>query len=227
MQARFALPVVLFGCMLLPRPTLCQADGPIFRNHTLIGGNFFFAFSPHTTDWVSLEHSADLRRWRLLASVATTNASTLIHDPDGQSAPRRFYRLRQPGVTVGEARSLWQGAAVQDYQFRIEHMRMHEFATLSATVRVTVGQKTIASAEVNGVPVEEPDDSDFPSVEELFSLLEQAQTSGCRRVAVMYDAMDGHPTWCVVERVAINPIGKEVDEFRITDLTYVANEDGS
>ncbi len=225
MKARWLLRVVLPGCLLFLRSTSCPADGLRIVNHMLAGENFFLALRPNTNDWISLEYSDDLSRWTSLASVATTNASTLIHDPGGRSAPRRFYRLRQPGFAVGAARVEWQAAvAGRDYRFRLEHVRVHDLATLSAEVRVVGGLKIISNAEVNGSRVEEPEAEDYPSVEELFVLLERARDTGCRRVAVMYDAVAGHPVWCVIERLAGNLMGKEADTYRITDLVFEPRE---
>ncbi|MBM3884091.1 MAG: hypothetical protein FJ387_31025 [Verrucomicrobia bacterium] len=92
---------------------------------------------------------------------------------------------------------------------------------------VVGGQKTISGAEADGQPLDQPDSLDFPSVEEVFAALKQAQEAGCRRVAMTYDAADGHPVWCVIERlIAVYP-GKATDEFRIRNLTYLPDGNGS
>lgn len=41
---------------------------------------------------------------------------------------------------------------------------------------------------------------------------------------MIYDSVDGHPTWCVIERVALNLMGKEADTYGITDLVFEARE---
>jgi hypothetical protein len=61
----------------------------------------------------------------------------------------------------------------------------------------------------------------------MFAALKQAQQAGCWRVATTYDSADGHPIWCVIERLIGTFPGKITDQFRITNLTYLTSGNGS
>ena len=196
---------------------LCRAEDPVFVGKSFIGENFFLGLNPNTTDWLSLEASSDLSNWTDVASVATTNHVTIIHDPDARTIPQRFYRLRSPGFSVEHAEVKWVFQVDGDYQFRLRHRV--DFQVFTGTVTVTNGQKTITDAMVNGQSVEQPDPGVYLSVEELFASLQEAQLSGCRRVAAIYDPTRGYPTWCVVEQR-----GQSLHEFRIAELTVVNSE---
>lgn len=198
---------------------VCRADEPVFVNRAFIGENFFVGLFPNTTQWLSLEGSFDLKTWTNVASVATTNAVTIIHDPDARAYPQRFYRLRSPGFSVEDAEAKWDSQIDGAYQFSLEHRVGLQVFT--GMVTITNGQKRITDAAVNGQPLEEPDPAVYLSVEEMFTLLREAQLVGCHRVAAIYEVSLGYPTWCVVEHPPQYP-----DEYHITELSGLGTDTG-
>jgi hypothetical protein len=210
---------VLVACILVMccDDFLCHAEEPQIVNRAFIGNNFFLGLLPNSSDWVSIEGSSNLSEWVSVASVASTNSVTIIHDPDARVRPQRFYRLRRPGFSVADAQANWSKCVAGNYQFKLVHWR--DFHTFTGTVTVTNSQKVITDAEMDGQPVQQPDPNDYPTIEELFALLQSTQLAGCRRVAAIYDLTCGYPTWCAVERTGQNP-----HEYRITDLTALSTE---
>ena len=199
---------------------LCHAGDPVFSYRQFIDDSFFVALVPNTKEWISLEGSSDLVDWSTVASVATTNNATIIHDPDARSFPQRFYRLRRAGSALDDAKAQWISQWHADYRFRLQHVMPIELGppyVFTGTVVISSGRKVVVDAEADGQALNQPDLGTFPSVEELFAILQEAYSSGCSRVAVIQDAKSGCPTWCSVERVG--PVWKRADQYRITELT--------
>lgn len=201
---------------------------PTFTKRAFIGSDYVLGFVLNTSDWISVEATDDLSTWTPIASVATTNDVTVFTDENALEGPLRIYRIRHPGVAVEDLEPLWQSVSASGYRCEVQHVRTHAPPyLLTATVTVVGGQKTISDAEADGQPLDQPDSLDFPSVEEMFAALKQAQEAGCRRVAMTYDAADGRPVWCVIEQlIAVYP-GKATDQFRISNLTYLTSGNGS
>lgn len=221
---RFAIAALAFT---LASGTYGQTTAS-FTKRTFVGSHYFLGLVLHTADWTSVEATDDLSTWTPIASVATTNDVSEFVDENAAERPLRFYRLKHPGVGAEEAEARWHPHSDGDYQFQLQHIRSHvQPYVLSATVTIVGGQKTISRAEADGQPLEQPHSPDFPSVGELFAALKQAQQAGCWRVAVTYDAADGHPLWCVIERLIGTFPGKETDQFRISNLTYLTSGSGS
>ena len=199
-----------------------SAGLPSITRLAFVGNDVFVAFAPQTTNWVALEASDDLSTWAEVADVATTNGQTSFVDPGMALSPHRFYRLRQPGTTVDEAKAKWPTNTNLSYQFQLMRVSYTgSLSVLTATVTVTAGQKTISNAQANGQPIAEPDLTDFPSVEELFSALNSAQQTGCRETWAIYDPVLGYPVKCVIDqRVAAPPPETgQVVSYSISGLT--------
>jgi len=216
-QARVGISAVF----LVNELGACETNTPAFASRAFIGENYVIGLAPKSPGWISVETSFDLFTWRHAASVASTNGVTVYVDTEAKSAPVRFYRLKQPGLSTEEAEAKWSIYAGIDYQFQLEHVRLPgEPYVEIATVTVSKGQKTISDAQANGQPINRPNPDDFPNVEELFKILRQTQQSGCWRVAVMYDEFRGYPVWCVIERLTEGVVpNKQIDQYRITELT--------
>jgi hypothetical protein len=197
-----------------------QTNLPRFVNRNFVGDAFALGFVPNTTDWTSVESSSDGSTWKVLASVATTNSTTIYVDVDAARVAGQFYRLHQPGVSVEDAETKWS-LSPTNYTFQLQRARLGSSSgTLSGTVTVRDGEKSVTNAFLNGDPISQPNPNDFPSVTELFAVLKEAQETGCWRVAAAYDESRGFPAWCVVEQLTQDvPASKEVDQFWITGLT--------
>jgi len=195
---------------------------PSINRLAFVGDDVFVGFAPQTTNWVAVEASGDLATWTEVADVATTNGETAFVDAAAALSPHRFYRLRQPGTTVDEARAKWPTNTNLSYQFQLICVRdTGSFTVLTATVTVTAGQKTISNAQADGQPIAEPDPADFPSVEELFSVLNSAQQTGCRETWAIYDPVLGYPVKCVIDQrvAAPPPESGQVVSYSISGLT--------
>lgn len=214
MRAPSACGPVALACLAVLGSRVAVWGGtepPFVHRQSFIGENFFFALVPNSTHWVTLQASVGLSNWVDVASVATTNNATILHDPDAQNLPHRFYRLRTPGFSAEEAEAQWRRRATGNYRCRMEHWE--GFRGYTCTLTVTHGQTSITDAQMDGQPLEQPDPRLFPSVDDLLAALREAQHSGCRRVAVIYDPDDHYPTWCVVERLGLAPWGYRISEF--------------
>mgnify|MGYP001547304783 CR=1 FL=1 len=197
-------------------------DLPSITRLAFVGDDVFVAFTPQTTNWIALEASDDLSTWTEVADVATTNSETSFVDEAAALSPQHFYRLRQPGTTVDEARAKWPTNTNLSYQFQLMCVSdTGSFSVLTATVTVTAGQKTISNAQENGEPIAEVDPADFPSVEELFSALKNAQQAGCRETWAIYNPALGYPVKCVIDqRVAAPPPETgQIISYSISGLT--------
>jgi hypothetical protein len=203
-----------------------QTDLPRFTNRSFVGDAFALEFMPNTTAWTSVETSADDSTWKFLASVATTNSTTIYVDEDASRASGRFYRLRQPGVSVEDSEAKWS-LGPTNYTFQLQRARLgSNSGTLSGTVTVRDGQKLVTNAFLNGDPISQPDPNDFPTISELFSILKEAQQTGCWRVSAAYDEARGFPARCVVERLTQSiPAAKQVDQYWVTGLTPLVPND--
>ena len=223
MTPRHSIPVLLIGLFSLQgvNGVFCQEADLAFVNTEVLGENFLLGFVPNGNEWISLEASSDLSNWRNIASVATTNAASIIHDPITPAIPHRFYRLRHPGFSVDDAEERWTATNGGDYRFNMRHLLPSGRAfVVTGTLTVEGGLKTITNAQEDGEPVETPRPEDFPVVPELFASLREAQSSGCWRVAAMYDPEHSYPLWCVIERVS-GGIGKQIEEYWITDFELI------
>jgi hypothetical protein len=178
-----------------------RADLPSITRLAFVGSDVFVAFTPQTTNWVALEASDDLSRWTEVADIATTNSGTFSVDHGTVHPPCRFYRLRQSGTSVDEARAKWPTNANLSYQFQLTRVNLTgAMSVLTATVTVTAGQKVISNAQADGQPIAQPDPADFPSVEELLGALKSAQQEGCRWIWTIYDQSLGYPVECVIDQ---------------------------
>jgi hypothetical protein len=204
--------------------TEARADLPSITRLAFEGSGVFVAFAPQTTNWVAIEASPNLSTWTEVGNVATTNIETFFVDQQAALPPYQFYRLRQAGTTVDEARSRWPTNTNLSYEFQSTALTAGVTGAVSAvtaTVTVAAGQKVISNAQANGQPIAQPNPDDFPSVQELFAALESARQTGCRQTWVIYDSVLGYPVECFIDRrAAANPAasGGQAVQYFISGL---------
>ncbi len=201
---------------------LSQQTGARFVKSGFVGEAFFLGLVPETHQWLTVEVSTNLVTWTALAHLSTTNHVTEFVDTEVAREPKRFYRLRQPGMTLAEAEAIWLQGAIDGYQFHIQHVRSYARpAVLDAVVTVRAGKKQVSDVLADGErPIETVDSSELPMISELFERLKQAQAPGCWRVAVIYDSIRGYPSWCVMERLTDDLVnGKHIDIYRATGFS--------
>jgi hypothetical protein len=107
------------------------------------------------------------------------------------------------------------------YGFRLQHVSQGTNSrVLTASVSIQDGQKQIIEPQLNGQSLTTFESADFPSLEELFSLIKKAKQTGCWRVAAIYDPIKYFPTWCAIEMISTDmpPSPKQVDIYQITDF---------
>jgi hypothetical protein len=200
--------------------TRSYAENLRIVKQAFVGRNFFIGFTLSSEAWLSIQRSGDALTWTDIGSVASTNGSTVFVDEEARAVSNSYYRLRQPGFTVEEADAKWRSRPGINYRFQLERGRLPDQPSiLRGTVVVTGDDKSILEAEADGDLLPEPDPREFPSIEEIFNMLKQAQQSGCWRVAVTYHPELGYPIWCGIERVTSGSAPKEIDIFRISGVT--------
>jgi len=220
----FIQPVVIglalsFGSAVQAQ-SQAQSERPWFIRQVFIGENFVLAVAdPITNEWMRIEVSSDLVSWAGLVNFATTNQlSPFIYGDDTASAvARRFYRISAPGTSVEQARTLWKSQNVSSYSFSLQHTFVGMGRIFRGKVMVRNGKKTVTDVTLNGEPVIEFDPDDFPTIEELFDLLEGAANQGVRSVWVRYEGHRGFPCRCLIDN-RDSPGSFDISEYRLSDF---------
>ena len=184
--------------MLCPYHSTQAQPAPEFIRYTFTGENFFLAFDPITNQWMRVGVSSDLNSWTELVNIITTNdySPAIYVDDSANAASRRFYRASAPGTTVEQARTLWESQNLDSYRFHLKHTSFSRALVFTGTITVTNGAKTVVEVTVSGEPTTEFDPDDFPTVEELFDLLDEAANPGVRLAWTQYDTNWGFPLRC-------------------------------
>lgn len=201
-----------------------QTNEPVFVKHQPMGDYFALAFWPNTDQWISIERSSDLLHWGVVASMATTNKVTEFLDEKTAGDGLTFYRLRRPGASVEEMESRWLPLAGKSYRYEMQCVRSSlEPQVLSATVTISGGVKKLTNIQADGQALESIDPGNFPTIQELFEALRQAQRAGCWNAMAIYDGTNGFPLKCSIERMtAAEPIPvKRSEVYRITNFTFL------
>lgn len=209
----------MFG--LIAAGIRCNGQAPQFIEGVPIGESYFgLVIQAGTNGWVSLDASSDLDTWSELASIATTNATTLFVDEANVQAGTRFYRLRLPGTAAEDAKAHWMAKSVTAYRFQLERVSTPQSPyVLFGTVTVTNGQKSVTNATADGQSLNQPDPTNFPSIGELFGALSSAQLAGCRQVYADYDPLFDFPIRCFIDqRIAAVPPADQGNalEYRVS-----------
>lgn len=200
--------------------TRSYAENLCIVNQAFVGRNFIIGFTLSSEAWLSIQRSGDGLTWTEIGSVASTNEVSVFVDEEARAISNGYYRIRQPGFTVEEAEAKWRSRPGTNYQFLLQRGRLSDQPSiLRGTVVVSGDDKSVFKAEADGELLPEPNRGEFPSIEEIFNMLKQAQQSGCWRVAVTYHPELGYPVWCSVERVTSGSAPKETDVFRISGVT--------
>jgi hypothetical protein len=139
-------------------------------------------------------------QWRNYLTVFSKIPSFSLIELTASVAPqdRRFYQIRaHDGLIASEQRREWTALGFTNYQFRLTRTCSCTPTTLSGTVTVNNG-RVVAVTDArgpDGLPIENPDLSQFKSVEELFDLAHQAGEQYAADVcAVAYDESLFYPT---------------------------------
>jgi hypothetical protein len=165
-------------------------------------------------------------KWQNYLTVFSKIPSFSLIELTASLAPqdRRFYRIRtRDGLTVSEQRREWTALGFTNYQFRLTRTCSCTPTTLSGTVTVNNGQ-VVAVTDArgpDGLPIENPDLSQFKSVEELFDLAQQAGEQYAADVcAVAYDKSLFYPTIIEIDYNA-QTVGDEFT-YEASDVQAVA-----
>jgi hypothetical protein len=175
-------------------------------------------FSTGTQSNAVLETIADLRQWSPLVNVYTATASGSYRDLESSNETPRFYRVGVPGLPVSEARDLWENQNMASYRFRFSRVCLCEpNFTLSGTAIVSDGevQEVVDVKGQGGLPVENPDLSEFKRIEQLFDILEQ-ETYEADEVYVRFEPELGYPSKIKVDS-QVDMVDDEV-QYEVTEL---------
>jgi hypothetical protein len=141
--------------------------------------------------------TARVRALALLVALAASCSDEGITGTSSQFADDR-------GRTRSEllaARQVWRVAGPRDYRFRFRQSCFCAPA-VTAPVLVTVRGAQVVSAVYaeDGRPVAASDLGRYPSVEELFSRVEQAIATEAYEIRASYDPRLGYPTTVFVDQ---------------------------
>ncbi|HHY86393.1 MAG TPA: hypothetical protein GYA07_12810 [Verrucomicrobia bacterium] len=146
---------------------------------------------PHSTNWVLLEASSDLKDWQPVVNFMTTLTSGPFIDVPPSPSPVRFYRARAPGVSAATALSAWQAVRPAHYQYRFHFVKGQTSINVwEGTVTISNGVKTVSNVIVNENPTTTFNPADFLTPEEVFGFIATVEAQGARLAHVAYD-----PQW--------------------------------
>lgn len=171
----------------MPTPSLSHAIAPSIPR--TLRGSFRSAFR-------SSSSRTFLRSLALVALLATTSACTVITGPDGQWGDEQR--------DLSWARRTWSSQFISDYEYVV---RRNCYCTMGGVlVRVTVQGDRVVSREIDGTGVGIPASMAYlyPTIDGLFSLVQEAIDSRADDINASYDSRYGFPTdiWIDYDRRA-------------------------
>ena len=220
--------LAVLGVALLTVGSTFSEEEPSFHNLPQpVDGKWAFTVLSDN-DWTTIEYSADLSAWSALASIAGVKDAHLYVDETDPGPALRFYRLRSPGTTPGQARQVWEMQGPANYFFDLTGVRVSSnpdelVLVWGGRIQVKDGMKTVTDVSISSVEGENQmanaeDDESFPAIEELFDIAAAAQATGVQNVSVRYDEEQGYPFRIVIDnRTAMGP--GELLDYRVENLT--------
>jgi|SRR4051812_33964641 len=157
------------------------------------------------TDFL-IERSSDLSNWHGYISVFPRVASFYLWQRyvlQSNPPPTKFYRVSRAARSIEELRNKWLELGATKYRFDfLSHCScLPGKGNIHARLTVETGKVTAIENPVfypGGAPVENPDPSQFRTIDELFSLLlDYTQTASplSDLVAVEFDENQFFPRW--------------------------------
>lgn len=192
--------------------SLVNRSGPFFDWALKISG-------PRLTNFV-VELSEDLKEWRPLLHVKTTNANQSIQEIALGLTGTRFYRARSPVESAVKAKRFWDDLAISSYSFRLKRTCFCTPTRLSGIVRVRDGKVVSvedAFDEFPSKPIANPELSAFKSIDELLGVVVRAERGSAKSI-VEYDPDRGYPRSIVIDwfwRTIDDEIEYEVNQFQV------------
>lgn len=159
---------------------------------------FTFGILLHTNTnaWVALEMSDDLQTWSERANIASRDEALAFVDQKSGEAQRRYYRLRVPGTTPGQAHEQWSMRDIRHYRYRI---RVVDLPTRHHIAVVEVSDQTKTVIQVleasTNEEMSEFNPEFFPTVDQLFAELETLLDPELLDARITYDQEYGFPTF--------------------------------
>lgn len=167
---------------------------PRWIKGSFVGSSFVLSFIPGTSNWIAIEESIDSVNWQEVVSLAASTTASAYADVEARLRPHRVFRLRSPGTSSGVAAARWANRAQRAYRFHLDRISSLPPFLIQAEMEIRPNAKQITEAIADGLPVAEPLPDHFPSIEELFSRLDQARTEGAPQVWASYDVPSGFPS---------------------------------
>ena len=165
-----------------------------------------------TNQWMALEVSSDLTSWTDLAQLFTAKHSYVYIDDDNPpEIPRRFYRVRVPGVSVAQARARWESQRIENYRFQI--YSWDGPVVYEAQVTIMNGKKEISDVKIyQGLPVDFSPDI-VPTIDDIFDWLEMASHENPVMLRAQYDPQLGFPYRCIILSRSFPPLDMLIFDF--------------
>lgn len=190
-----------------------------------------------TGDQVTLDVSADLISWTTLSGVVlsqgvrakakdlpgwsipiSTNGSVAFNDSILPDVAHRFYRVRSPGRGWEDARQRWTALNVREYRYKFRRFCFCFGPPGEGIVHVKDGQvvdvEELSSPRVPPGPVA-GDPALYPTIEGLFSKLDQFVREGADVIQFRLDPSTGIPALISIDQL----LGAVDDE-----VSYTASE---
>ena len=173
------MPFALTYADPFPRIDIAAPASPITFQVTTGG------FSPNL-----IALSSDLKVWENYLTVYSKVPYFRLVDlaTVGGGEPWRFYRMRiQDSQSTSQMRNGWTALGFTNYQFQLTRICFCTPTILSGRVTVKNGKVTAVTDArgADGVPIQNPDLSQFKSMEDLFDLVQNDQLKADVLVVVL------------------------------------------
>ena len=164
-----------------------------------------------------LDASTDLKSWSPYMNVFSRVRSIRFFDRSTNSLPSspQFFRARSAPENVNQLRQEWQGLGYSNYKFTFKRICFCGQDVLSGTVTVNNGQVVAVTDALGagGAPIDNPDLSQYKSIEELFDIINDAMG----QVDVLMVGFD--PTLHFPNQIQVDPNALMVDD----EASYLAS----
>ena len=215
----------LLTVLAMSLPDVLHAQTPSLRvNGVTVDWVDLSAFSAPQTNFV-LEVSDDLLAWHSHLEISTRLNTLRLYDRDAPSSNEvaRFYRIRVPGQSIGDARAAWEERGLRAYRYHIERAcycvpgtpREADLTVQGGQVVAATNVVYMPSPDPSEKPPEVPDLSRFKTVDEWFDFLGEALQQADTTV-ISYDPAWGFPRRIVVDQVS--GIVDDESEYYLTAL---------
>ena len=165
--------------------TASSAEPPISLMPAGAGLPFTLRIGTTTTNNFLLQSTTDLQEWHPFLHVFSRLESFRIVDRSSlqERIKARFFRVSGSALTLSEMSAAWQNLNIKRYRFTFSRTCFCTPYTLQGTVTVQDGEVVTVENVVDAInpvaprPIENPNLSEFKSVEQLFHIIPENATT--------------------------------------------------